>query len=112
MRAGRLKHRVIIESPADARDERGGVTKVWQTVGEVWAAVEPIRARERLTASQVVGDTTHKITLRYQAFPNLSERHRLNFGGRILHIAGPPINPDEDGEMWECFAVEETPANA
>ena len=64
MRAGQLRHRVVIKKPAHARDAAGGYTETFQTVATLWARVEPVSAREQMTHEQLQQGITHRVTLR------------------------------------------------
>lgn len=65
MRAGRLRHRVALQSPTRSQNATGAVSTIWATYATVWAALEPMRAAEERTADQVQAQVTHKVTLRY-----------------------------------------------
>jgi hypothetical protein len=37
-----LRHRLTLEAPEDEPDGAGGVVRVWNSLGQVWAAIEPL----------------------------------------------------------------------
>nr|AER23953.1 putative head-tail adaptor [Variovorax sp. HH01] len=73
--AGRLRHRVLIERKELARDSNGDVIQdpntgdtqeVWVAVAEVYAAIEPLSAREFLAAQAVQSQVTARIVIRHR----------------------------------------------
>lgn len=64
MTAGRLRHRCEIQAPFESRDDIGGVTQIWMTLGECWADIEPLQGREVYEASSLEGRLSHRITMR------------------------------------------------
>ncbi|CAA2107644.1 phage head closure protein [Variovorax paradoxus] len=73
--AGRLRHRVLIERKDLARDssgeviqdpETGDTQEVWVSVAEVYAAIEPLSAREFLAAQAVQSQVTARIVIRHR----------------------------------------------
>lgn len=84
MQAGRLRHRVIIQSAVEARNAYGEAIKTWSTVATVYASVEPIRGREMFDAEQVQSEVTHRVRLRYR--PGLTSQMRLLFNARTFEV--------------------------
>jgi SPP1 family predicted phage head-tail adaptor len=86
MQAGTLRARVAVQEPLEARDDIGGVQQVWLTVAEVWAGIEPLRAKELFEAQSIEARLSHRITLR--AYRGLQTRWRLMeiATGRVFQI--------------------------
>lgn len=86
MQAGTLRSRVAIQEPVEARDDIGGVHQVWQTVTEVWAGIEPLRAKELFEAQSIEARLSHRLTLR--AYAGLEARWRLTevHTGRVFQV--------------------------
>jgi SPP1 family predicted phage head-tail adaptor len=82
--------------------------RTWSTVTTVWAGVSPIRGEERIAAQGTQAKLTHRVTLRYGAFPNLDGSYRFLMGSRIFEITGPPVNPTERNIQWICDCREVT----
>lgn len=82
--AGKLRHRVAIQSLADVVTASGAFSETWTTVAPVWASVEHVRGRETLRGHVIVGDATHMITMRYRA--GVTRKHRILFGSRVFDI--------------------------
>ena len=66
LRAGRLKHRLILQKPSRSVDATSGEhLATWGTLKTVWGAVEPMRGSELTNAQQRNGKLTHKVTIRH-----------------------------------------------
>jgi len=96
--AGRLRHRVLIEQYVLAVDSNGDAiqdtntgetTGSWQELATVWAAIEPLSAREFLAAQAMQSKIEAKIVIRH--------RMGLNAAMRLVHMIngarGPVYNP-------------------
>lgn len=107
--AGRLRHRVRIEekrylldSNGDAwQDPQTGATReVWTLVATVWAAIEPMSAREFVQSQAMQSQVTTRIVIRY--------RDGMHAAMRLVHVrTGRPdtiynihgILPDADSGL-------------
>jgi SPP1 family predicted phage head-tail adaptor len=96
--AGRLRHRVLIERRDFLRDSNGDViqdpntgetSEDWFPVAEVYAAIEPLSAREFLAAQSTQSQVTARIVIRH--------RDGLTAGLRLVHMVngtrGAVYNP-------------------
>lgn len=89
MQAGRLRHRVVVQSMGEPIVEPGGgFTETPITVATVWASIEPATSRsvERRVGAQVEATITHLVTMRYLA--GVTTKMRLLFGLRVFQIRG------------------------
>ena len=79
MRAGLLRHRIVIQSSTESRDTIGGVTKTWTNDATLYGTVSPLNGRERFEAQQVTPGLSHKAWLRYErgVTDSLTPRKRL-----------------------------------
>jgi SPP1 family predicted phage head-tail adaptor len=50
IKAGRLRHRITIQERVLTQDSDLNAVYDWQDVASVWAAIEPLSARELLAA--------------------------------------------------------------
>lgn len=82
--AGFLNRRLVLEAPVETADGAGGVTRSYEGVATLWAAVSSISAREQLDAAQRGMTLTHHIVARYRA--DITSRHRFRDGTRIFRI--------------------------
>ena len=84
MRAGRLRHRVAIQSQTRSLDVYGEDTGSWSTVSTVWASIEPISGAERLQSNTIEATTTHRVRMRGGA--TVDTTNRLLFGSKTFEI--------------------------
>ena len=104
IRAGRLKHRVGIQTQSTSLDSYGEPSDSWITDETVWAAVEPVSGAERDIGEGLAGIVSHRVVMRYTA--NATPKKRLLFGSRILGIVSV-LNTDEGDEMLRIFCKEQ-----
>lgn len=85
--AGRLRHRILIERYVLAVDSNGDVvqdpntgetTGTWQELATVWAAIEPLSAREFLAAQATQSQVTARIVIRH--------RNDIDASMRLVHM--------------------------
>lgn len=73
--SGRLRHRVVLQRQEQQQDPvTGDLTSVWVNVARLWAAIEPLSAREFIEASATQSAVTTRITIRYRSDVNASMR--------------------------------------
>jgi len=77
VKAGRLRHRVRIETVTDGTDSLGAPTKTWTEIAEVNASIESLRGREYFGASRDLGEETWKITIREIPGAHIDGTHRF-----------------------------------
>lgn len=108
MRAGKLRHTVIIQTNAGEgnHDSFGRKSDAWiDTVQGVRASIETLSGDEREEARKTVATATHKITTRYHALL-ANSRARFKFGDTIYSI-GHVENMDERNIMHVCTCTRE-----
>ena len=84
--AGVLRHRVRIDQLVDvldsngepARDGQGATIREWSEVATVWAAIEPLSARERMQSAAMQSEVTARIVMRF--------RTGLDAAMRFVHL--------------------------
>ena len=103
MQAGKLRHRIEIQSPQEVRDTNGEVANVWVSTAKVWAAVEPLSGRELWQAQQIQSEATIRVRLRFLS--GLTTKHRILSGSRLLDVKAV-INRDERNEELELLCSE------
>lgn len=92
-RIGKLRHRVTIQSPAEAQDAgTGQVTLTWPTFATVWASIEGGGGREFVSAALQQADATDVVEIRY--ISGVTPRMRIVYGSRTLEILSAQ---DSDG---------------
>jgi SPP1 family predicted phage head-tail adaptor len=86
LEAGRLRHRVRIEQLENLldsnletiQDETGKVAQEWAEVATVWAAIEPLSAREFIESQAKQSQIVARVVIRY--------RDGLNAAMRFVHV--------------------------
>jgi SPP1 family predicted phage head-tail adaptor len=74
MRAGRLRHRVQLQSYAETQDSFGYKAKTWSTFSTVWADIQPLRGAEGMEAQKLNSFQQYKITIRYDSAIDVKSR--------------------------------------
>lgn len=103
MQAGRLRHRVTIQNRVETQDPTTGAIAVsWADVATVWAAVEPLSAREFIAAQAAQSQVSARITIRYRA--GVTAAMRIVHGATLYNIEG--VIPDNrSGREWLTLPV-------
>ena len=91
MRAGRLRHQVILQQPQPCQTTLGEKQVAWIEVATVWAGVETLSGSEPYAADQHYHRQQTRIIIRYRA--------DIQAGWRVMH----------DGK---CFAIQHINDNA
>jgi SPP1 family predicted phage head-tail adaptor len=93
--AGRLRHRVRIDqlvAPVDSfgdplRGEQGEILDpVWTELATVWAAIEPLSAREFVQSAATQSQVVARIVIRYR--DDITAAMRLVHGAKVYNPAG------------------------
>ena len=91
MRAGELRHRVVIQSMAETQDPNTGIiTSGWATFATVWAEVRPLSAREFVAAAAAQSKVTAMIKIPYLA--GVKPSMRIVDGAGVYNVEG--VLPD------------------
>ena len=104
MRSGTLRHRITIQESTETSDGMGGFTTIWSDKLEMWVAIWPLSAKERLDAMKLELQITHKIRGRYRS--GITAKDRIKFGTRIFNIVSL-INFEERNEQLDMLALED-----
>lgn len=66
LKAGKLRHRVVIQKPVRTQDQQSGAyITTWVDDRTVWASIQPISAREFVASQVEDSKVTTRITIRY-----------------------------------------------
>ncbi|WP_110693293.1 phage head closure protein [Salinicola halophyticus] len=109
MQAGKLKQRVTLMRPVEGpKDKYGQATTEFEKIATVWASVEPLRGREFFAAQQVNSEITTRIRIRYRReFAAVAVNEwRIDYGGRVYEIDGPPIDTNMNHTQLEFMCHE------
>lgn len=94
--AGKLRHRITIQRCVNSQDSAGNIGSTWEDVAEVWAAVEPLSAREFIAAQAMLSKVIARITIRYR--DDVRADMRIVHGGDIYNIEGVLLDNDSGRE--------------
>lgn len=84
MEAGKLRHRVTIQSKSATQNSYGEEVITWSTLATVWAAVEPLSGREWLEGRQVTAEVTTRIRIRRRG--DVTPEMRVVYGSKTYDI--------------------------
>lgn len=105
LNAGRLRHKIRIESPVNEQDEAGQVkVKEWALVARPFAEVLGVGGGESLRGRQIEAQTTHLVTIHWRA--GILPTMRVVHEGRLLNIVRVD-DPEGDRRMLviQCEAM-------
>jgi SPP1 family predicted phage head-tail adaptor len=107
MRAGRLRHQLVIWNPTFTTSG-AGTDDTWLPVGTISAGIEGISNSERLAAGQQQTSGSHRVVCRYNEISALiSTKSRLYYGKRIFQVTSI-VNRDFRNREFEIMVEEET----
>jgi SPP1 family predicted phage head-tail adaptor len=89
--AGKLRHRVTLEEQVTTTNEFGETEVSWVGFAQVWAAIEPLSAREYIQAEAMQSNVSARITLRWR--PELKASMRIVHKDTIYNPAGILADP-------------------
>lgn len=64
MRAGRLRHRIMLQRLTRVPDDIGGWVEVWFDLGQTWAEIRPVSGRAWMAAAQEQRAVTAEVLIR------------------------------------------------
>lgn len=107
MEAGKLRHRVDVQSLTRGQNGFGEATMAWSTVAVRWASVEPVAGKEIMVGDQPQPQVTHRVCLRWMA--GITSDCRLIHQGRAFNISAV-MDKDERRRELELLCIEAGPA--
>lgn len=84
--AGKLNHRISLESLETSQDSAGDTVEDWIPQGDVWAEVAPVSAKEFVSSAAMQSKIVARITIRYRA--DVQATWRVKFRNRYYNIEG------------------------
>ena len=82
--SGARRHLLTLESPVDALDDNGGVSRTYAAAATRWARLTPRTNDMVFRADQQAENITHEILFR--AYPGLTGAMRFRLGARVFQI--------------------------
>ena len=110
MQAGKLRHRVDIQDYTETQDTTTGeMVKTWGTLAVVWAAIEPLSAKEFIASQAEQSKVSLRVTIRYRddIKPNMRLYHAAK--DQTLKIEGVLSDKDSGLEYitLPCSVIED-----
>ena len=103
MRAGRMRHRLTIQTVTETQNAVGELTRVWAEAVTVWGQVRPLSGKETLTGEQITADVSHRVFVRYNE--NIAATARILWGTRVFEN-NAVLNADEIDRSMELLCKE------
>ena len=103
MRAGKLRHKIIIQHTQAIENDFGEDVDTWVEFKSARSQIVPLAGKEYFAASQIKSKVTHKITCRYVV--GVTTKMRILFGVRIFDIESA-ININEKNRELLIMATE------
>lgn len=97
MQAGKMRFRVTIQQLGSGQDSYGQENGTWADYATVWAGIEPLQGREKITAQQIDAEVSHAVTIRYKA--GVVPKMRIAFGSRYFNIISVLNTFEQNFEM-------------
>lgn len=96
--SGKLRHRVEIQNPVEVQDQDTGAMEVtWVTIATVWAAIEPVSAREFVASESETSKVVARVTIRYRK--NIDAKMRLYHRAKGFYYNIEGILSDKDSGL-------------
>lgn len=90
--SGKLRHRVSIERVSYVQDATtGAMVETWAEIAKVWAAIEPLSAREFVQSAAGQSEVTARITIRAR---EILATDRIIHRGTVYNIRGVLADKD------------------
>jgi SPP1 family predicted phage head-tail adaptor len=95
---GDFRHRVQIQRLATSEDTSNAIQEAWLPLATVWAAVEPMSAREQVEAQSMQSAVSVRIRIRPLA--GVDAACRVIFRGQTYNVHGVIPDPVSGLEWW------------
>lgn len=98
MQAGKLRHRVVIQEPIEVQDDDTGAIEVtWTPIDTVWAAIEPLSAREFITSAAETSKVVARVSIRYRS--DVTAKMRLYHAAKDLYYNIEGVLSDKESGL-------------
>lgn len=100
---GKLRHRLIIQYQIETQDQTdGAIAVVWADLATVWAAIEPISAREFVASQAEASNIVGRVTIRYRDDITAKMRFYHAYKNMYYNIEGILSDKDSGLEYITC----------
>lgn len=104
MRAGKLRHRILLQELTDTFVS-GQKKSHWVDTGVFWADVQAKSASEPNQDQSTKAYVTYEVTMRYRL---INSNCRLIWNGKVLNVSGPAMeDPRKTSVMFTCIYQED-----
>lgn len=103
---GSLRHRVGLQRPVRTVGPGGTATIEWQSMGSMFARIEPVNGREVALADGISARVTHRIIIRHR--DGVAADMRFVEGGRVFEIRAV-LDVEGRGRWVHCSCEERHP---
>lgn len=103
VRAGTLRHQIVIQQPASVQNTRGEMVPGWTTFATIRCRVIPMTGNELESAQQILAKVSHRIDARWHA--GITPDMRVSYGTRYLDI-GAIVNINELSREMQLYCIE------
>ncbi len=101
LNAGKLRHRVVLESKGTpTRDAMGGEVVTWTHVDTVWAEVRALSGKALIAAQQAQSAVVASILLRFR--DDVQPDWRVRHGADLYDIDAIIPDAERDGMRLQC----------
>ena len=97
MRAGTLRHPVIIQAATDGRTATGSPSRTWNTWAEAFVSVRPLSGQELQDAQALEERITHEVRMRW--IEGVTAKMRIVLDERTLEIVTAPSKDERRREL-------------
>jgi SPP1 family predicted phage head-tail adaptor len=101
----RMDKYIQIQEVTRVSDGGGGFTESWNTTGDDYASIEPVKAYEKFQASQMEVPISHKMMMRFRDDIAITAKQRILYDDRVFDIK-EVINVNEDSAYLKITAIE------
>jgi SPP1 family predicted phage head-tail adaptor len=103
--AGRLRHQVTIQRKVEGQDPGTGepIAGSWELFAKVHASVEPLSARDLISAKAAQSEAKKRIVIRYRT--GILPTMRILHGDRVYDIVGEPLEDRDSGREYLTILV-------
>ena len=84
-RAGLKDKLVSVQKKTETAGAEGGIIEDWTTENQMWARINPVRAKEGVDADQVKNVVSHRITMDFYS-PGITGADRITWNSRTFNI--------------------------
>lgn len=98
LNSGKLRHRIILQNPVETQDQNTGeIIETWEDLVTLWAAIEPLSAREFVASQEEDSKVTARITIRYRT--NIDAKMRIYHAAKNAYYNIEGVLSDKDSGL-------------